>query len=196
MKVSDITFLKSVYKLGDLPKTGKFEIAFSGRSNVGKSSLINTILKRKGIAKTSSTPGRTQALNFIEINKAYYFVDLPGYGYAKVPVAVKNKWRHLIEGYLNNRPALRLIILIIDSRRDPRDDEAQFAEWLTLHGIEFMVVLTKIDKLKKSMQQRALNTWKKFLKLDYICTFSAVTGEGKEKIWRAIDLHLQCKQNT
>lgn len=191
MKVSSAEFLKSVYNLDDLPKSEKPEIAFSGRSNVGKSTLINTLLNRKGIAKTSSTPGRTRALNFIDVNNSCFFVDLPGYGYANVPLSVKEQWGHLIEEYLKDRPQLRLIILIIDSRRNPREEEARFAEWLNMHGISLMVVLTKVDKLKKNMRLKSLNAWQKFLSIDKITPFSAMTGEGKDKIWRIIDFHLQ-----
>ena len=190
MKVSHVAFHKSVFNLKDLPNPVLPEIAFSGRSNVGKSSLINTIINRRGIAKTSSTPGRTQSINFIDINKTHFFVDLPGYGYAKVPAAVKKSWKNLIEGYLGNRPNLCLMILIIDSRRDPREEELQFAEWLEMQGIPFIVALTKIDKIKRSHRQKALTVWKKFLDTENICLFSAVTGEGKDKIWQAIDRHL------
>jgi len=192
MKISSTGFVKSVFNSGDLPKPYMAEIAFSGRSNVGNSSLINTLLNRKGVAKTSSSPGRTQSINFIEINNSFFFVDLPGYGYAKVPVSVKKTWQHLIEGYLKNRSTLRLIIFIIDARRAPREEEAQFADWIDMHGIPFMVVLTKIDKIKRSMRQNALNSWKKISSIDDIFSFSAVTGEGKYKIWREIDNCLQC----
>lgn len=192
MKISSARFVESVFNSGDLPKPYMAEIAFSGRSNVGKSSLINTLLNRKGVAKTSSSPGKTQSINFIEINNSLFFVDLPGYGYAKVPVSVKKTWQHLIEGYLKNRSTLRLIIFIIDARRAPREEEALFADWLDMHGIPFMVVLTKIDKIKRSMRQNALNSWKKFLNIDDIFSFSAVTGEGRDKIWREIDNCLQC----
>ena len=191
MKVTHIKFSKSVFNIGDLPKPYMSEIAFSGRSNVGKSSLINTLLGRKGIAKTSTTPGRTQSINFIEINNSFFFVDLPGYGYAKVPVSVKKKWKPLIEGYFKNRPALRLIILIIDARRAPQEDEARFTDWLDMHEIPFIVVLTKIDKVKRNMRQKSLNPWQKFLNMDDIFPFSAVTGEGKDKIWREINKYLQ-----
>ena len=193
MKIKDVRFIKSVFSPGDLPKPYLPEIAFSGRSNVGKSSLINKLLNRKGVAKTSSTPGRTQSVNFIELNNSFYFVDLPGYGYAKVPLSVKKSWQRLIEGYLTNRSSLRLIILIIDARRDPREDEASFAEWLDMHGIPFIAVLTKVDKVKKNIRQKSLSTWKKNLNVDHIFPFSAVTGEGKDKVWSEIEHHLQRK---
>lgn len=194
MKIVDVKFLKSVYKLTDLPKGQAPEIAFSGRSNVGKSSLINTLVNRKGIAKTSSTPGRTQALNFIDVNSALYFVDLPGYGYARVPDAVKKDWQQLIEGYLEKSGNLKLVILIIDSRRDPREEEAQFAEWLKLNCIPYSVVLTKIDKLKKGKRQKAYSVWQKFLGIEQVLPFSALSGEGKGGIWSVIEQHLNAKQ--
>jgi len=193
MKITEAKFLKSVYKLAHLPNDHKPEIAFSGRSNVGKSTLINTLLNRKGIAKTSSTPGRTQAINFITVNDSFFFVDLPGYGYAKVPASVKKHWQHLIEGYLEDRPPLRLVILIIDSRRDPRDDEAAFVEWLDLHGIQSLIVLTKADKLKKNMKKKSFDTWRRFLDRDAIVLFSSMTGEGKDSIWKTITRYVSKK---
>jgi GTP-binding protein len=193
MKVIDAKFYKSVFKKSSLP-TGQIpEIAFSGRSNVGKSSLINTLINRKGIAKTSSTPGRTQSINFIDINNSLYFVDLPGYGYARVPDSVKKDWRQLIEGYLEKRENLKLVILIIDSRRDPREEEAQFADWLKLNGISYAVVITKIDKLKKGKRLKSYSAWQKFLGVENVLPFSAVTGEGKGGIWSIIEQHLNAK---
>ena len=193
MKVVDVKFYKSVYKVSDLPKEQVPEIAFSGRSNVGKSSLLNTLVNRRGIAKTSSTPGRTQALNFIDVNSALYFVDLPGYGYARVPDSVKKDWQQLIEGYLEKRSNLKLVILIIDSRRDPREEEAQFVEWLKLNSISYTIVLTKIDKLKKGKRQKAYSVWQKFLGIDHVLPFSALSGEGKGDIWSVIEQHLYAK---
>ena len=192
MKVTDARFIKSVYHLPDLPKQLLPELAFSGRSNVGKSSLINVLLNRKGFAKTSSTPGRTQSINFMEINSAFYFVDLPGYGYANVPLAVRKKWQPLIEGYLAQRTTLRLLVLLADIRREPQEDEELFVAWLKQLDIPLMVVLTKIDKVKKNSQVTSLRQWQKRLDIDEkIVLFSAVTGEGKEKIWRYLDLSLR-----
>jgi len=184
MKITDARFVKSVYHLPDLPKPLLPEIAFAGRSNVGKSSLINVLLNRRGFAKTSSTPGRTQSINFMEINSAFYFVDLPGYGYANVPLEVRKKWQPLIEGYLAQRGTLRLLVLLCDIRREPQEDEELFSSWLMQHNIPLMVVLTKIDKLKKNSQVASHRQWQNRLGLiEQIVLFSAVTGEGKEKIW-------------
>jgi GTP-binding protein len=192
MKVTDARFIKSVYHLPDLPKPLLPELAFSGRSNVGKSSLINVLLNRKGFAKTSSTPGRTQSINFMEINSSFYFVDLPGYGYANVPLAVRKKWQPLIEGYLAQRTTLRLLVLLADIRREPQEDEELFVAWLKQLEIPLLVVLTKIDKVKKNSQVTSLRQWQKRLDIDEkIVLFSAVTGEGKEKIWRYLDLSLR-----
>jgi len=192
MKVTDARFIKSVYHLPDLPKPLLPELAFSGRSNVGKSSLINVLLNRKGFAKTSSTPGRTQSINFMEINSSVYFVDLPGYGYANVPLAVRKKWQPLIEGYLAQRTTLRLLVLLADIRREPQEDEELFVAWLKQLDIPLLVVLTKIDKVKKNSQVTSLRQWQKRLDIDEkIVLFSAVTGEGKEKIWRYLDLSLR-----
>lgn len=193
MKITDAGFVKSVYKLSALPREVKPEIAFSGRSNVGKSSLINTLLNRKGIAKTSSTPGRTQCLNFIEVNHSVHFVDLPGYGYARVPDAVKQDWQSLIDGYLEARENLKLVILIIDSRRDPMADERLFVDWLKLKEISFKIVLTKTDKLKLGKKARSQSVWKKFLEVEDALLFSALTGEGKSGVWQVIDQHLNLK---
>ncbi|MCX5902515.1 MAG: ribosome biogenesis GTP-binding protein YihA/YsxC [Proteobacteria bacterium] len=192
MKVTDARFIKSVYHLPDLPKPLLPELAFSGRSNVGKSSLINVLLNRKGFAKTSSTPGRTQSINFMEINSSVYFVDLPGYGYANVPLAVRKKWQPLIEGYLAQRTTLRLLVLLADIRREPQEDEELFVAWLKQLDIPLLVILTKIDKVKKNSQVTSLRQWQKRLDIDEkIVLFSAVTGEGKEKIWRYLDLSLR-----
>ena len=192
MKVTDANFIKSVYHLPDLPKQLLPELAFSGRSNVGKSSLINVLLNRKGFAKTSSTPGRTQSINFMEINSSFYFVDLPGYGYANVPLAVRKKWQPLIEGYLAQRTTLRLLVLLADIRREPQEDEELFVAWLKQLDIPLLVVLTKIDKVKRNSQVTSLRQWQKRLDIDEkIVLFSAVTGEGKEKIWRYLDLSLR-----
>jgi GTP-binding protein len=188
MKVSQVNFVTSVYSLKALPKPGLPEIAFSGRSNVGKSSLINVLLGKKNFAKTSSTPGRTQSINFMEINGACYFVDLPGYGYAQVPLAVRKKWGPLIEGYLLSRSSLRLLILLVDVRREPGEEEVLFGEWLHEHKIPFMIVMTKIDKVTKNSRLASLHLWEQRLACQgRIIPFSAITGEEKHTIWKNIE---------
>jgi GTP-binding protein len=187
MKVSHVEFVTSVYSLRELPKPRLPEIAFSGRSNVGKSSLINVLLGKKNFAKTSSTPGRTQSINFMEINEACYFVDLPGYGYANVPLSVRKKWGPLIEGYLLSRPSLRLLILLVDVRREPGEEETLFVEWLKEHKIPLMIVMTKIDKVTKNSQLAALRRWEQRLDCKgSLIPFSAVSGQGKHAIWKHI----------
>ena len=192
MKITDVCFVKSVYHLQDLPKPVLPEFAFSGRSNVGKSSLINTLLNRKGFAKTSATPGRTQSINFMEINKTFCFVDLPGYGYANVPLSVRKKWLPLIEGYLKDRSTLRLVIIIGDIRREPQEEETLYAAWLNQHGIPLMIVLTKIDKVTKQQQIKSLKLWKTRLGIEgEIILFSAATGEGKDRIWKHLTMFIK-----
>lgn len=192
MKITDACFIKSVYHLQDLSKPVLPEFAFSGRSNVGKSSLINTLLNRKGFAKTSATPGRTQSINFMEINKTFCFVDLPGYGYANVPLSVRKKWLPLIEGYLQDRSTLRLVIIIGDIRREPQEEEMLYAAWLNQHGIPLMIVLTKIDKVTKQQQIKSLKLWKNRLGIEgEIILFSAATGEGKDRIWKHLTMFIK-----
>lgn len=190
MKIVSAQFIKSAHTAAQLAGSAKPEIAFSGRSNVGKSSLINCLLNRRGLAKTSSTPGRTQAVNFIEVNNSFQFVDLPGYGYAKVPEAIRGKWRGLIEAYLANSRFLRLVILIVDCRRDPSEDELLFVDWLRQQQVPALAVLTKIDKVSSNGRQKSQSAWKKFLTIDTILPFSALTGEGKDKIWKEINRYL------
>ncbi len=193
MKVTQVRFIKSVFQKRDLPKPRLPEVAFSGRSNVGKSSLINVLLNRKGIARTSMTPGRTQSINFVEINRAFYFVDLPGYGYAHVPLAVRKKWLPLIEGYLTQRPTLCLVTVLGDVRREPQEDEVLFSQWLKQQAIPFAVVLTKIDKVSRQEQMTSLRLWRARLQVeDEIFLFSAKTGEGKDNIWKHLSRCIQC----
>ena len=187
MKVSDVEFYNSFFSLASLPEPALPEVAFAGRSNVGKSSLINKLLNRKGVAKTSSTPGRTQSINFFLINASCYMVDLPGYGYAKVPRAVKKKWGQLIDGYLQQRASLKLLVLIVDARRKPNEEEKLFAEWLDMHAIPWVLVITKIDKLKNAARARSRRDWQSFLNANHVVEFSSLTGAGRDKLWREID---------
>jgi GTP-binding protein len=191
MRVNAVEFYKSFFKISDLPAPNLPEIAFAGRSNVGKSSLINKLMNRRGIAKTSSTPGRTQSINFILVNKACYLVDLPGYGYAKVPLKIKKSWGQLIQGYLQERASLKLLVLIVDARRNANEEEKLFVQWLNLHNIAWVLVLTKTDKLKNAARARARREWQTFLDADSVVEFSAVSGEGRDKLWREIDTALK-----
>ncbi len=188
MKITNAAFYKSIFKISEMPKPSLPEVVFCGRSNVGKSSLINKLLNRKCIARTSSTPGRTQSVNFIIVNNSFYFVDLPGYGYAKVPDEIKKGWKNLVEGYLIGRDSVKSAVLLIDSRRDPNVDEKELCEWFKANSVFCIVVLTKIDKLKMSHRRKAVQQWERFLDIDGIVVFSSVTGEGRNEIWRKLDL--------
>src|SRR5215467_8709615 len=150
MKITGATFVKSATSPEHYPRDGRAEIAFIGRSNVGKSSLINSLLGTKGLARTSSTPGRTQLINFFLINGAFYFVDLPGYGYARVPSEIKREWGPMIEKYLASRPNLVLSIVITDSRHEPSKLDLLMKEWLMQRGLPFVIVATKADKLSSN----------------------------------------------
>src|ERR687889_1092052 len=170
MKVFTAEFLKSAFKEDDWPRDEKPEIAFLGRSNVGKSSLINSLLNVKGLARTSSTPGRTQALNFFLINRRFHFVDLPGYGYARVPRDVRESWGQLVTGYLAKREPLVLSIQIVDSRHEPTSLDLQLREWLLAEGKPFLTVATKSDKLSQNESHKNLARARKIL--------DAVGGRG------------------
>ncbi len=185
MKINNPRFVTSVFKPGKYPTDIKPEIAFSGRSNVGKSSLLNMILNEKKLAKISSKPGRTQSINFFNIDDKFYFVDLPGYGFARVPDKVKEEWGRLINDYLFNRPNLIGIIQIVDARHDPTKDDIMMIDWLKTSGLPVMLVATKVDKIGKS--KRAKQQKNIINKLDlpeefYFSFVSSKTTEGKGKI--------------
>jgi GTP-binding protein len=188
MIIKSAEFVKSAVKPSQYPQDNLPEIAFAGRSNVGKSSLINTLVNRKNLVKTSSTPGRTQLINFFKVNDALSFVDLPGYGYAKVPVAVKKEWGPMVENYLSTRSALMGVVLIMDLRRNPQDEELDFISWLEEFNIARILVLTKIDKLSKSkqIQQRQLISKRLGVASSDLHLFSAKTRMGKDAVWNSI----------
>ena len=171
---------------GELP-----EVAFSGRSNVGKSSLINILLRRtrKKIAHVSSTPGKTQALNFYRVNEVFFLVDLPGFGYARVPQAVRGEWQELIEGYLSRSTRLRGVVHLVDARHPPTDLDRNMMEYLSEVGVPALVVATKMDKLKKSERNDHLERVQKDLAIDtqQLLPFSSHTGEGRDALLIALD---------
>ena len=188
MKIKSAEFITSATKPSRYPKRALPEIAFAGRSNVGKSSLINTLVNRKHLVKTSSTPGRTQLINFFDINGQMGFVDLPGYGYAKVPVSVRKKWGPMIETYLSDRETLSGVVVIMDIRRIPRQEELNLLAWLNHYAIASILVLTKTDKLSKNKQAQQHQLIARALerpKNDFIL-FSAKTRRGKDALWNAI----------
>ncbi|HLQ77360.1 MAG TPA: ribosome biogenesis GTP-binding protein YihA/YsxC [Terriglobia bacterium] len=186
MSTSSARFVKSAKQASDFPKDKKPEIAFCGRSNSGKSSLLNVLTNSRGLARTSSSPGRTQLINFFLIDGKTYYVDLPGYGYAKVPKGIRDTWGEMIEGYLRNREPLKLAIMLVDSRMPPTDSDLVMKEWLDHFGIPSLVVLTKSDKITRNEQTKALNACAKKLQTKEIIVFSAVTGFGKDAVLKKI----------
>ncbi len=188
MKPLALTFDLSVVKLSGLPSPLRPEIALLGRSNVGKSSLLNCVAGREGLARTSKTPGRTQALNFYNA-KNYIIVDLPGYGYAKVPDSVRRTWKGLIEGYLTRRESLVAGVHILDIRHDPSELDIIMSRWLVRRGIKVLAVATKSDKLGRGKVARSLHKIQSVLELDSfsVLPFSAKTGDGKKELIRWIE---------
>lgn len=173
-----------------LPDNDKMEIAFAGKSNVGKSSLINGLMNRKSLARTSSSPGKTQTINFYSINDEMYLVDLPGYGYAKVAQAVKEKWGKLIERYLHDSKQLKAVFLLIDIRHEPSVNDKTMYDWILHNGYEPVIIATKLDKLKRSQVPKHLKQIKTGLNVvegTKIIPFSAETKQGRDEIWAFID---------
>ncbi len=166
------------------------EFAFAGKSNVGKSSLINTLLNRKSLARTSTQPGKTQTINFYNINGELYFVDLPGYGFAKAPESEKAKWGRMIERYLNRSKMLKSVFLLIDIRHEPSENDKLMFNWIVSEGFRPVIIATKLDKIKKSQAAKQINTVRTGLGLkpeDLLIPFSAETRQGKEEILNYIE---------
>ncbi len=186
MKITSAEFIKSAFAREHWTTDGLPEIAFLGRSNVGKSSLINSLLTRKGLARTSNTPGRTQSINFFLINESFYFVDLPGYGYAKVSKQMRGDWGKMAEEYLADRGELALSIQLIDSRHQPSELDCQLNEWLHYHQKNHIVAATKSDKLSTNKLNLSIAEIKKTLPESVIYTYSAVSGKGRDTIWGEI----------
>ncbi len=173
-----------------LPDNEFPEFAFAGKSNVGKSSLINGLIQRKALARTSSQPGKTQTINFYNVNKNLYFVDLPGYGYAKVSMEIKAKWGKMIERYLQKSKQLKAVFLLIDIRHEPSTNDKEMYEWIRYNGYEPVVITTKLDKIKRSQVQKHLKMIREGLgagKETVMIPFSAVTKQGREEIWSYIE---------
>ncbi len=177
-----------------LPENRDPEFAFAGKSNVGKSSLINALMNRKSLARTSSQPGKTQTINFYHINDTFYYVDLPGYGYAKVPVAEKAKWGKMVERYLQKSAMLKCVFLLIDIRHEPSANDQQMADWIRSNGFVPVILATKADKLNRSQIPRQIKLVREGLGLEKDSTvipFSSVTKQGREEIWAFIEQMMQ-----
>jgi GTP-binding protein len=189
MDVKQADFIKSAVKPMDYPPAELPEVAFVGRSNVGKSSLINVLANRKGLVRISSTPGRTQLINFFNINGVLSLVDLPGYGYAKAPPEVRKQWQPMIATYLAKRDSLKAVVLILDIRRIPSDGDLDMLHWLSTYGIPPIIVLTKCDKLSKNerAKQAALIAEAIGRNKDELLPFSALSKEGRDGIWQEIE---------
>lgn len=173
-----------------LPKNEKMEVAFAGKSNVGKSSLINALMNRKSLARTSAQPGKTQTINFYNINDEMYLVDLPGYGYAKVSQAAKDQWGKLIERYLHGSEQLKAVFLLIDIRHEPSANDKMMYDWILYNGYEPIIIATKMDKIKRSQIQKHVKMVKNGLDVKpgtVVIPFSAETKQGREEIWEVIE---------
>ncbi len=192
-KIITAEFVKSATKPSEYPKGNYPEIAMAGKSNVGKSSLINTLVNRKNLARISSQPGKTQVINFYLINNKISMVDLPGYGYAKVPLSVKKNWKPMVESYLQTRKEIRLVILILDARRGTSVEDLALVDWLDFHKIPCVLALTKADKLsqiERARQKKALSAIP-LLDGKSMIFFSAITGEGRDELWKLIQEYIK-----
>lgn len=189
MVIKSVSFVKSAVKPDQYPEAELPEIAFVGRSNVGKSSLINLLVNRKNLVRTSNTPGRTQLINFFVVNEAFMLVDLPGYGFAKVPLAVKKGWGPMMQAYLGSRPTLQGVVLILDVRRVPSAEDLQMLQFLQSYHIRPILVVTKCDKVSKSERKRQAQVIARTLQVSEteLLFFSALSREGVEEIWQAVE---------
>jgi GTP-binding protein len=192
MNIHSASFITSAPALASCPPSEWPEIAFAGRSNVGKSSLINCLLNRKGLVRTSSTPGRTQLLNYFAINEALYFVDLPGYGFARAPRSVREKWQPMVHGYLQGRESLRAVVWLLDVRRDPSPEDLEFLDWLEESEIPTIPVITKVDKVSKNELARSLTkiAHRTGLPKELLTPFSVQSRQGHKEVWELITLSL------
>ncbi|MBE5935041.1 MAG: YihA family ribosome biogenesis GTP-binding protein [Lachnospiraceae bacterium] len=194
MHVSNVTLETVCGITSTLPENDKLEIAFAGKSNVGKSSLINALMNRKSVARTSSQPGKTQTINFYNIDEKLYFVDLPGYGYAKVSLEIRAKWGKLIEKYLINSKKLRIIFLLVDIRHEPSQNDVDMYNWILEYGFNPIIIATKLDKIKRSQIQKNVSIIRKKLKAienTPIIPFSSLTKQGRDDIWEFIEDYME-----
>ncbi|MCX7832645.1 MAG: ribosome biogenesis GTP-binding protein YihA/YsxC [Ignavibacteria bacterium] len=194
MKITSAEFIESIYDLRTLPSSVLSEFVFVGRSNVGKSSLINKICNKKNLAKIGSVPGKTKQLNYFLINEKFYLVDLPGYGYAKVPEQIRAGWRKLVEDYISERQNVKVVFVMIDSRNEPTYLDELMINWLEYYEIPFAIVLTKADKISANKMEKQIYRVSKLVKNDSLCIdyipFSIFTGQGKNEILNIIEEYL------
>lgn len=191
MKITSAEFVRSAFERSHWIRDGRPEIAFLGRSNVGKSSLLNSLLGRKGLARTSNTPGRTQSINYFLVNDAFYFVDLPGYGYARVSKSMRADWGVMARDYLTERAELVLFIQLVDSRHLPTELDKQLNDWLIVNEKHHLVVATKADKLSSNQLSKQLAEIKRELPESKILTYSASTSKGRDEVWAEIGAALK-----
>jgi GTP-binding protein len=195
MKIASAEFVLGAVNLRQLPKDGSKEIAFLGRSNVGKSSFINKLCNRKNLARSSTDPGKTREMNYYLVNGEFYFVDLPGYGYARLPEQIRSSWGKLIEQYLKTRTQLALVLQLVDARHEPTELDMMMVGWLDYYEIPFLVALTKADKLPASKMPRIVQTAKdafsRFSNCRDVLPFSSISGLGKTEVVKVIAEHLR-----
>ena len=194
MVIKNVSLETVIGVTSQIPENQKMEIAFAGKSNVGKSSLINALMNRKSLARTSAQPGKTQTINFYNINDEMYFVDLPGYGYAKVSQSEKEKWGKMIEKYLHNSKVLQAVFLLIDIRHEPSANDKQMYDWIMSNGFHPIIIATKLDKIKRSQIQKQVKLIKQGLGVDadtIIIPFSSETKQGREETYDLIDQLLE-----
>lgn len=190
MKVDNVSLAAVAVKKEQYPTDGRPEVAFAGKSNVGKSSLINTMLRRKSLARTSQNPGKTRTINFYDVENAIYLVDLPGYGYARAAKSEIQKWGKMIENYLLKRKELRAIIMLVDIRHEPGENDRMMYDWLKHYGYKIIMVATKSDKLKRSQLMKHTSMLRKSFNLDkedILIPFSSENRSGREELWDVID---------
>ncbi|MGN0345658.1 MAG: ribosome biogenesis GTP-binding protein YihA/YsxC [Lachnospiraceae bacterium] len=193
MKIKNVSLETVCGITSVLPLTDKPEFAFAGKSNVGKSSLINALMQRKSLARTSAQPGKTQTINYYNVNNALYFVDLPGYGYAKVSRETSAKWGKMIENYLKKSPQLQAVFLLVDIRHEPSANDKMMYDWIVSNGFEPVIIATKADKIKRSQLQKQLKLIRTGLEISQtgiLFPFSAETKQGRDEIYAYIDQFL------
>ena len=195
MKITSAEFITSIYDLRKLPKSVLPEFVFVGRSNVGKSSMVNKLCNRKSLAKIGSVPGKTRQLNYFLINEEFYLVDLPGYGYAKVPEQIRAGWRKLVEQYVSDRQNVSMVFVLIDARHEPTYLDELMVTWLEYYEIPYVIVLTKSDKISKNKMDKQIYRCAKIVNSDVLCIdfipFSIITGEGKNELLGLISKSLK-----